>query len=228
MRINRRRVFSRRSCKGKQGSALVESCLVIAILCLILFGILQVVYMVAARNVINYSAVATARAASVGLNDFMLSKVSRYTTIPTAGPVKTPQGFERIRPQGEQAGSVWRNSISKKNNPMSALGQYEVGVKEAYHLAGVAEHNLILDYDNWQREDTSVMFTVEEDAKLDMLHVEVKQYVPLVMPFSKVFFGHYPTVKAERNLELGIYPAKVLSATVTIEDHAKLYLGPRE
>ena len=60
---------------SKQGSALVESCLVMALLCLILFGILQVVYLVSARNVINYSAVATAKAASIGLNDFMLFKV---------------------------------------------------------------------------------------------------------------------------------------------------------
>ncbi len=212
----------------KQGSAMVESCIVMALLCLILFGILQVSYVVSARNVIRYSAVATARAAAVGLNDFMLYKVSHYTAIPAAGPVRTPSGFGRERPEGESAGALWGNAISRKNTPRSQLGEYEVAVREAYHLAEVAEHNLILDYDNWQREETDVKFSVEEDNKLDMLHVEVKQNVPLVLPFARVFFSHLKTAKAERGENVGTYPAKLIQAKVTIEDHSKLYLGGRD
>ncbi len=200
----------------------------IALLCLILFGILQVVYLVAARNIINYSAVATARSASIGMNDFMLFKVSRYTTIATAGPARTPYGLERLQPEGDDMGSQWSNAISRKRNPSSALGQYEVGVYESYHQSGVAAHNLILDYDNWQRNETRVEFSVEEDAKLDMIHVRVEQYIPLTLPLARVFFGHYSTAKAIRGLELGVYPAKLMSAEVTMEDHAKLYLGSRE
>ena len=98
----------------KEGSAIVESCLVMAILCLVLFGILQVSYIIAARNVVNYSAVATARAASVGLNDFMLHKVSRYICIPAAGPAETPQGFESVRPAGDSLGAKFNSSISQK------------------------------------------------------------------------------------------------------------------
>ena len=228
MTISKIHFRERAAFERKRGSSLVESCLVIALLCLILFGILQVVYMVAARNVINYSAVATARSASIGMNDFMLKKISRYTTIPTAGPARTPYGLERIKPEGDSMGSQWSNAISRKRNPSSALGQYEVGVKEAYYMSSVSEHNLLLDYDNWQREETRVAFSVEEDAKLDMLHVKVEQYIPLTLPLARAFFGHYITAKAIRGTELGIYPAKLMSAEVTIEDHAKLYLGPRE
>ncbi len=207
----------------------MESCLVMALLCLILFGILQVSYLVAARNVINYSAVATARAASVGLNDFMLHKVSRYTCIPAAGPVETPQGFSGERPEGESAGSVLQNSISRKNNPRSSLGAYEVAVKDAYHLAGPQNYMLILDYDNWQREDTDVHFSVKNDDKLDMLHVTVEQNIPLVLPFSKLFFSHLQTVRAERGRgDVATYPAKWMEANTVIEDHSKLYLGERE
>ena len=198
-----------------------------ALLCLILFGILQVSYLVAARNIISYSAVATARAASVGLNDFMLYKVSRYTAIPAAGPVYTPQGFTGVRPSGDSAGSRFENSLSRKNNPRSSLGAYEVGVKEAYHMAGVREYNQILDYDNWQREETDIRFTVEEDPKLDILHVEVTQNIPLVLPFSRAFFSHLQTARAERGGAVGTYPAKTIQAKSTIEDHSKLYLGGR-
>ena len=212
----------------KQGSALVESCLVMALLCLILFGILQVSYLVAARNVVNYSAVATARAAAVGMNDFMLYKVSHYTCIPAAGPIKTPNGFGRERPGGESAGALWANAISRKNTPRSHVGQYEVGVKEAYHLSSVAGHNLILDYDNWQREETDVKVSVEEDPKLDMLHVKVEQNIPLALPFSRLFFARRNTVRAERGGDVGTYPAASMIAEVAIEDHARLYLGNRD
>lgn len=212
----------------KEGAALVESCLVIALLCLILFGILQMVYVVAAQNVINYSAVATARSAAVGMNDFMLHKVSRYTTIPTAGPVRVPSGFGGVRPEGESLGAQLLNAVSPQNDPRSALGQYEAGVYQSYHLASPSVYMDMLDYDNWQREETAVSFTVAEDSKLDMLHVEVKQRVPFTLPFSRVFLGHLPTAQVERGGELGAYPAKEMSAQVTIEDHARLYMGPRE
>ena len=212
----------------KQGSAIVESCLVMALLCLILFGILQVSYLVAARNVVNYSAVATARAASVGLNDFMLLKVSHYAAIPAAGPIYTPQGFSGVRPEGESAGSLFSNALSRKKNPRSTIGQYEVANAQAYHLSSTAEYKTILDYDNWQRDETDIHVTVEEGDKLDLLHVAVEQNVPLVLPFSRAFFSHLNTVKAERNGENGTYPAKLIRAEATIEDHSKLYLGDRD
>lgn len=211
----------------KEGSAIVESCLVMAVLCLILFGILQVSYLVAARNVINYSAVATARAAAVGMNDFMLHKVSHYAAIPAAGPIYTPQGFGRERPAGESTGAVWDNAISRKRNPRSQLGDYEVGVKEAYHLAGVTRFFNILDYENWQRDESTVHGDYIRDED-DLLTVRVRQRVPLAMPFSKLFFARNRTVKAHRNGEMDIYPAAQLEATVVIEDHSAFYLHTDE
>jgi len=201
-----------------------------ALLCLILFGLLQASYLIAARNVINYSSVATARAASVGLNDFMLYKVSHYAAIPAAGPALTPTGFEHARPEGGRIGSVWDNAISRENNPRSALGEYEVGVKEAYHLAPVHGYHYILDYENWQRDDTGVHFDVEEDPKQDMLHVTVDQNVPLVFPFADAIFGFFARQRVfveRKGRAAQEAPAAEFSATSTIEDHAKLYLLPR-
>lgn len=202
---------------------MVESCLVMALLCLILFGILQVVYVVAARNVINYSAVATARAASVGMNDFMLTKVKRYTTIPTAGPVITPSGFEKVRPEGEFAGDMLMNSMSRKKRIRSPLGDYEVGIKEAYHLAGVASHSQLLDYENWQHEESRVQGSYIRDGD-GLISLTVEQYVPLSLPFARLFFPRVKEVKAIRDGDLYFYPAADISATVVIEDHAELYL----
>lgn len=206
---------------------MVESCLVMALLCLILFGILQVVYVVAARNVINYSAVATARAASVGMNDFMLTKVNRYTTIPTAGPAITPSGFENVRPEGAFAGDVLKNSISRKERPRSPLGDYEVGIKAAYHLASTASHNQLLDYENWQHEESRIHGSYIRDED-DLITLTVEQYVPLSLPFANLFFPRTKEVKAIRDGELYFYPAADIRATVTIEDHSALYLKNTE
>jgi hypothetical protein len=208
----------------KQGAAMVESCIVIALLCLILFGILQVSHVVASRNVLNYTAIATARSAAVGLNDFMLYKVSHYASIPVAGPIKTPDDFYAARPGGRTMGSKWDNAIARKNSAASDLGRYEVGIKEAYHLATPEMFKSILDYDNWQDEATDVRFSIEEDSKLDILHVTVEQNIPLVYPFSRVFFGHLDTVEVGRGEHMAEYPAKNISVTTTIEDHADLYL----
>ncbi|MCF7817144.1 MAG: pilus assembly protein [Kiritimatiellales bacterium] len=207
----------------KQGSALVESCIVMMLLCLVLFGILQVSYLVAARNVINYTAIATARAAAVGLNDFMLYKVSHYASIPTAGPNRIPGGFGSERPAGTTAGSMWENAIAREHAPKSSLGAYELAVKEAYHMAGTTAFKSILDYDNWQREETGIRFEYARD-KDDVITLQVEQSVPLVLPFSQVFFGHLAPVETVRGRGVGAYPAKRIKAFAAIEDHSELYL----
>lgn len=194
-----------------------------ALLCLILFGILQVSYLVAARNVINYAAVATARAAQVGMNGFMLHKVSRYAAIPAAGPVYTPQGFGRQRPEGESVGERWDYAIARNRTPRSALGEYETGARETYHLASPLAYIDILDYDNWQRDESDVHGSYVRDED-DLLALTVRQDVPLAMPFAGLFFMLNNTVKAERDGELGIYPAASLEATVRVEDHSALYM----
>lgn len=210
--------------RHKQGSAIVESCIVMALLCLVLFGILQVSYIVASRNVLNYAAVATARARSVGLNDFMLMKVSHYASIPTAGPLTAPAGdYGTDRPEGLTTGARLSNALSRDHAPVSVQGEYVVSVKEAYHLAATTKVSEILDYANWDGSETDVFVSYEADND-DVLTVEVEQTLPLVMPFSRVFFGHLDLVTATRGGRNEEYPGKTIRATAYIEDHSALYL----
>ncbi len=65
------------SFQRKQGSAMVESCLVIALLCVVLFMMLQVSYVVSSRNIISYASIAAARAAAVGLDEDMVREYIR-------------------------------------------------------------------------------------------------------------------------------------------------------
>ena len=210
--------------RHRQGSALVESCIVMALLCLILFGFLQTSFIVAARNVLNHAAVATARARSVGLNDFMLLKVSRYASIPTAGPLTAPAGdYGTDRPEGLTVGARLSNAMSRDHAVISVQGEYVVSVKEAYHLAATTQFEQILDYANWTDGLTDVFVTYEADTD-DVLTVQVEQTLPLVMPFSRVFFPHLDLVTATRDDREEQYPGKTIRATAYIEDHSALYL----
>lgn len=210
-------------CGSKKGSAMVESCVVMMLLCLILFGLLQVSYLVGSRNVIRYTAVATARAAAVGMNDFMLHKISHFTSIATAGPVRTPSGLQASRPAGATLGALWDSSIARDNKPVSELGQYEMSVREAYLLADTTSFDTILDYDNWQSEETDIFFEYSVDND-EILTMKISQTLPLVFPFSRVFFGLRDEVEVVRGDRREDYPGKLIEVESVIEDHSDYYL----
>ncbi len=76
--------------KRSEGAVLVESCIVIILLCLILFGILQVSIVTAAYDVNLYAASCAARSAAVGYADndadSMVNKVLHVAALPALGP----------------------------------------------------------------------------------------------------------------------------------------------
>ena len=204
---------------------MVESCIVMLLLCLILFGLLQVSYVVSSRNVISYATVATARARAVGLNDFMLYKVSHYATIPTAGPVKVPSTFTRTEgPPGTSMGARWSNAVSPRNTPQSQRTDYEVGIRKAYHLSNTPQ--LLMDYDNWSPAgEADVYLTLDTEENDRIAIVTLSQQIPLVMPFSRVVFWHLPEMMVDRNGREEFYPGKQITATAYIEDHSEYYLN---
>lgn len=74
----------------RQGQALVESCLVVFLVCLAFFGIFQISQLFAAQEVLDYAAGRGARAITVGFNRFMVEKTVRVGAIPNAGRMLTP------------------------------------------------------------------------------------------------------------------------------------------
>lgn len=63
----------------------MESCIVMILLCLILFGIIQVSIVTAAHDVLLYAATSGARCATVGYDDDMVYKTVRMAALPTLG-----------------------------------------------------------------------------------------------------------------------------------------------
>ncbi len=73
------------------GQALIESCLVIALICLILSAFFQLSQLYSAKAVSAHAAFRGARAKTVGFNDFMVDKVVKIGAIPNAGKMTFPE-----------------------------------------------------------------------------------------------------------------------------------------
>jgi hypothetical protein len=105
---------------AKSGQALLESFGIIVLLCLILFGMVQVVLMLTANEVVQYSADASVRARAVGFNPFMVNKVSKVTRISLAGRMTTPTNdltlYDDVFTQND-AGSAFASAVT--SNPRS-------------------------------------------------------------------------------------------------------------
>jgi len=74
-----------------EGQALIESCIVIGLICLLLMGLFQLAQLFMAQEILDYAAGRGARAKAVGFNDFMVSKTVRIGAIPNAGRMTFPE-----------------------------------------------------------------------------------------------------------------------------------------
>jgi hypothetical protein len=76
--------------RSRSGQGLIESCIVMAVVCLIFFCVFQISQLFAAQEVLDYAAGRGARARTVGFNRFMVYKTIRVGAIPNAGLLVNP------------------------------------------------------------------------------------------------------------------------------------------
>ena len=149
---------------SRSGQSLIESCLVIALISLILFGLLQVSQLFAAKEVLRYAAGRGLRAKAVGFNRFMVFKTVRVGAIPSAGKMVTPA------PVG---GPAAQHTLEAPHIPLY-LGANDYGDLPA-----------ILDYQDWD--------TIHYDdptAQIDgTLRLVVAQDVPLRFAMHRAFYA---------------------------------------
>jgi hypothetical protein len=211
----------------KEGSAIVESCLAIIMLCLILFGLLQVSYLIMARDVISFSAFASARALTVGMSEEFVERVARVTTIPSAGPPYN-SSIAQYTPLADGAvGERWDSAVA--TSPGSNQFWYE-HYYIPWYLGAEDESQLdtILNYHYWRSTDTAV--TAQSSAAgEEYAEVTVSQNVPLVFPFARVFFIN-PDVgmvfRSDGNGGTGYdeVPLYEIEQVIRLENHSALYL----
>jgi len=211
----------------KEGAAIVESCLAIVMLCIILFGLLQVSYLIMARDVISFSAFASARALAVGMNEEFVERVARVTTIPTAGPpFNSTISQHAPLPEGD-VGFRWDAAVA--TSPGSDQFWYEHHAIPWYlGVEDEGELDRILNYFHWVTTDTEIT-TQSSDADDEWAEVTVRQHVPLIFPFASGFF-----MDAERGMTVVAsgqggqgyreVPLYTIEQLIRLENHSELYL----
>lgn len=173
---------------SRSGQSLIESMIVVVIVCLIFFGLFQVSQLYAAKAVLTLAANATARARMVGFNDFMVYKVARAATIPNAGRIETPDvtrsGGMANFIQTETPGVVWDVALHA-GQPSSPQYQAEWSRIPLY-LSATRWGDLpaILDYANWDD-----VFYAEGSGSADLILARVRQDYELVWPFVRAFYA---------------------------------------
>ncbi len=136
-----------------EGQALIESCLIVAAICLILMGLFQVSQLFAAREIMAYAAARGARARAVGFNDFMARKTARVASIPNAGHMTVP-----ARTGG---GPLMQREIERARIPLYLLAEHQ------------AWANAVLNYEEW---DAVALSCSETPTTLNMT---IRQNIPI-------------------------------------------------
>lgn len=148
----------------RSGQSLIESCLVLIIVCILFFGLFQISQLFAAQEVLTYAAGRGARAKTVGFNRFMVHKTVRVGAIPNAGRMLNPA------PGG---GPAREHAAEAARIPLY-LGAENWGRLDA-----------ILDYESWD--------TIHQPLPLSLLdgtvRVSLDQTMPLKYPLHRLFYA---------------------------------------
>lgn len=155
---------------GRSGQGLIESCLVLALVCLVFFAVFQISQLFAAQEVLDYAAGRGARARTVGMNQFMVYKTIRVGAIPNAGLLVYPT---------HQGGPAQQRQLEAARIPLY-LGRENEG-----------QLNATLDYASWDsiRGGISgrggVSRSLGDGTRLET----VTQEYPLLYPFHRAFYA---------------------------------------
>ncbi len=191
----------------RSGQAIIEACLIVALTALLLFGVFQVALLYAAGDVLDHAAASGARAAAVGLNDFMMTKAVRASAIPNAGTLVTPSTeagslgylWNLMRP-----GLLW--GLAVRSRPVPPHLEAELARIPLYLGAEwPGQLPAILDYSDWRTLHRPEL--TEPDVHSVRCHI--RQDYPLRFPLHRAFYSRDQVS---------------LFGEAVFENHAALYL----
>ena len=149
----------------QHGQSLIESCIVIGLLCLLLMGIFQVSQLFMAQEIVNYAAGRGARAKAVGFNEFMIFKAVKIATIANAGPITFPD---------VDGGPLEQRAVERARIPLYLGANWH------------GQLSSILDYENWP----DISYSYSEQDFPPILHFQVFQDFPLSFAFHRAFYAN--------------------------------------
>lgn len=147
--------------RQRSGQSLLESCLAIAIICLIFMGLIQVSQVLAAYDVLHHAAARGARSKTVGFNEWMVTKCVNVAAIPVSGRLRTPS-FENVDQQlrgmvnSLPPGELW-DAVLRETEPTSGQANLELSrIPDYLYSENRARASYILDYFGWDTLSRSI------------------------------------------------------------------------
>ncbi len=213
---------TRGDCLQTSGQAMIESFIVILMVCILLFGLLQAAVVVTGSEILHHAAARAARARAVGFNDWMAFKAMRVASIPNAGRMITPV-FDvppAPSPFGHNPTPGAAMDVALRTAPgVSARAAFERVRVPAYLAAeNHAQAAYVLDYEEWARGS----FSHRERGSIfgaGTLTLRVEQDFPLKLPLNRFLF---PFTRVD---EFGAGRI-TLSGEAEAGEHYRLYLEP--
>jgi len=183
---------------ARSGQAFLETFLTLMLLCVLLFGFLQIAIVFSEREILHHAASRAARARAVGFNPWMARKAARVAAIPVSG-----------RFLAEEVG--WDPADGD-----SAAAFERARIPEYLAAENHARAEWILDYEEWQN---GALAFQESGGSLSgsTLDYAARHDAPLRMPFARLLVPWAP-------LDDEGFPRVEMEAEATAGHHAGLYL----
>lgn len=149
---------------SQHGQSIVESCIVVGLVCLLFMGLFQLSQLYMARQILDYAAGRGARAKAVGFNDVMVYKTIRIATIAVAGQMTFPE---------IEGGPMTQRAVERGRIPLF------LGSESSWQLP------FILDYEDWE----TINYSFIEQENPPVIYSRVSQYFPLDFEFHRAFYA---------------------------------------
>jgi len=219
MRANLRHLTARkRELSARSGQSIVESCLVLGLICVLFMTMLNVAELTAAREVLYYTASCSARSRTVGFNQFMVWKTGRIASIPNAGKMIVPEyvnddSYLRNQIASHKPGDLFVDMVGA---PSPASGQYQLEqarIPEYMDAGNMGRAEYVLNYSAWDSIIIDPGTAQIDDGNIpQILHVTASQNYTNWFPLHKVFYN-----------DDSIH----LQASSDIESHYSLYIDDK-
>jgi hypothetical protein len=175
--------------KRKAGQSLLETCIIMMLLCLIFFGLLQLSQISASKEILDYAASCGSRARTVGFNEFMCGKVIRVAAIPNAGRLLEPVVDRPPNPAqfSGTPGTAWDYALAAQPvSPQYAVERDRIPI----YLGGETAGRLpgILDYEYWDNGDGSISRAIFHEGG-NGIGVSITQDIPLWAPLHRLIYA---------------------------------------
>lgn len=193
----------------RAGQSLIESCIVIGILCLLFMALLQLSQLYMAQEILHYAAGRGARAKTVGFNEFMVYKTVRVGAIANAGKMTEPELAEQAPAELTLSlGSRFRTRfpVAVSGGPVAQRALEQARIPMYLGAEWYTQLSAILDYENWP----NIYYSYSEQETPPLLNFYVHQAFPLALPLHRAFYTD---------------DSIPFSGQATLENHYPLYLN---